>query len=74
MIDEPMPKRMISLTTPALRWLRAESRRLGLSASELVRRAIDRYRGETPGRAPAPTKIMRMAKRKTRKTRKAKKT
>lgn len=38
-----MHKRLISFSKPAFEWLRDESRRLGISVSELVRRAVDEY-------------------------------
>lgn len=36
-----MEKRLISLTKPQTRWLKREAKQLGVSVSELVRRAID---------------------------------
>lgn len=43
-----MHKRVISFTTPQNDWLEAESERLGISAAELCRRAVDWFRGEIP--------------------------
>lgn len=39
-----MIKQMISFTDPQRAWLLGEARRLGISAAELVRRAVDAYR------------------------------
>lgn len=39
-----MLRRFVSFTAPAYAWLTAEARRLGVSVSELVRRAVDEYR------------------------------
>ena len=42
-----MIKRIISFTPPQLEWLEAESKRIGISVAELVRRIIDQARGAT---------------------------
>jgi hypothetical protein len=39
-------KYMVSLSPQQLEWLKAEAERLGISVSELVRRIIDKARGE----------------------------
>jgi hypothetical protein len=38
-----MTKQMISFTDPQLKFLRKESKRLGISVAELVRRIIDAH-------------------------------
>lgn len=39
---------MVVLTEQQIEYLNDESKRLGLSVNEIVRRAIDWYRGEMP--------------------------
>jgi hypothetical protein len=39
-----MHKQMISLTDPQIAFLKAESARLGISVSDLIRRIIDQHR------------------------------
>jgi len=39
-----MHKQMVSLTEPQIEWLKAESARLGLSVSDLIRRIVDEHR------------------------------
>jgi hypothetical protein len=41
-----MIKRMVSFTEPQLKFLKAESEKLGISIPELIRRIIDQYREE----------------------------
>jgi hypothetical protein len=41
-----MHHQMVSLTHPQIAYLREEAKRLGVSVSEVIRRIIDRHRGE----------------------------
>lgn len=41
-----MEKLVISVTPAQTEWLRAEAARLGISVAELLRRIIDKARGE----------------------------
>lgn len=43
-----MMKRMIVITKQQNEFLKEESKRLGVSANEIIRRCIDLYRGEIP--------------------------
>jgi Arc/MetJ-type ribon-helix-helix transcriptional regulator len=40
------PRMSIQFTEPQLDFLRAEANRLGISVADVVRRIVDRYRGE----------------------------
>lgn len=44
------------MATPAVEWLHSESKRLGISIAELVRRAVDEYREKHPAPPSEPTK------------------
>jgi Ribbon-helix-helix protein, copG family len=39
-----MHQQTVSLTEPQIAWLRAESARLGISVSDMIRRIIDEHR------------------------------
>lgn len=49
-MQRAMIKRFISFTAPAFEWLVGEAKALGISVSELVRRAVDDYRARQPKR------------------------
>jgi hypothetical protein len=40
-----MPRQMIQFAEPQMAFLKEESKRLGITVAELVRRIIDDYRG-----------------------------
>jgi len=44
------PRMSIQFTRPQLDFLQAEADRLGISVADVVRRIVDRYRGEREGR------------------------
>lgn len=42
-----MPRKIITINVAQRSWIKAEAKRLGITATELIRRLIDKARGET---------------------------